>query len=100
MDEVGCKKCGEQETLCARSKLCIPSSAVCDGLQHCEFGEDELSCVVLAKSFDVQPDAMGYLESASEGYLMVKKKSVYQPVCTNIWTPSLATAVCRHLNFE
>lgn len=100
MDEVGCRKCSDHEWLCPRSKTCIPQSAVCDGLQHCEYGEDELSCLVLARSVDVQPDAMGYLETAADGYLLVKKRDAFKPVCSNLWTPSLASAVCRHLNFE
>lgn len=100
MDEIGCKRCADHEWLCTRSKTCIPQTAVCDGLQHCEYGEDELSCLVLAKSLDVLPDAMGYFDSAADGYLMIKKRDQFKPLCSNIWTASLASAVCQHLNFE
>ncbi|GAU92925.1 hypothetical protein RvY_04939-2 [Ramazzottius varieornatus] len=100
IDELGCRKCGDHEALCPKSRTCIPASAVCDGLQHCEHGEDETSCIVLAKLLEVQADPMGYVESLSEGYLMVKKRSSYQPLCTNVWTSSLGNAVCQHLNYK
>ena len=99
IDELGCRKCGDHEALCHKSQTCISASAVCDGLQHCEHGEDETSCLVLAKSVEVHSDPMGYVESLSEGYLMVKKQSSYQPVCTNVWTSSLGNAICQHLNY-
>ena len=59
----------------------------------------QLSAPVKVTNY-IYPLCVGYLEFASEGYLMIKKRLSFQPVCTNLWTPPLANAVCRHLQFE
>ena len=37
--------CGQNEFLCSKTQVCIPSDDVCDGENDCSDGEDEVNCI-------------------------------------------------------
>lgn len=117
-DERNCLSCLPDQVPCPRSRTCVERTRICDGHADCALGEDEEYCVILRNEYSsntlmsvvdeppplnnnvvVTLDALSHTPSAEQGYLLIRQGERYEPVCTNVWTPSLAGAVCRHLQF-
>ncbi|KAJ8379164.1 hypothetical protein AAFF_G00230760 [Aldrovandia affinis] len=70
---------------CGLSSRCISSSAQCDGVIDCEYGEDELRCVRL---------------SGKSAVLQVLSGGVWRTVCSDDWSPALGLSACKQLGYS
>ncbi|XP_067298743.1 transmembrane protease serine 3 [Pseudorasbora parva] len=70
---------------CVSSARCISRKAVCDGVQDCGDGEDELSCVRV---------------SGRSSVLQVFSKGSWRTVCSEGWHSQLGSLACRQLGYN
>uniref|UniRef100_A0A8C5I2N2 Transmembrane serine protease 3a n=1 Tax=Gouania willdenowi TaxID=441366 RepID=A0A8C5I2N2_GOUWI len=70
---------------CGSSSQCIISSAQCDGVVHCDNGEDELGCVRL---------------SGRSSVLQVQRSSEWRTVCSEDWNNWLGVSACKQLGYS
>ncbi|XP_005171071.2 transmembrane protease serine 3 [Danio rerio] len=70
---------------CVSSVRCISRNAVCDGVQDCRDGEDELNCVRV---------------SGRHSVLQVFGRGLWRTVCSEGWDSQLSTLACRQLGYS
>ncbi|XP_028248739.1 transmembrane protease serine 3 isoform X2 [Parambassis ranga] len=70
---------------CGLSSQCIRTSAQCDGVAHCDNGEDELGCVRL---------------SGRSSVLQVQRRGEWRTVCSEDWNNWLGRSACRQLGYS
>ncbi|XP_052279790.1 atrial natriuretic peptide-converting enzyme-like [Dreissena polymorpha] len=81
-DEKYCGICKSGEFKCSNHK-CIPANQVCDGIEQCSMGTDEMRCL--------------HLSSDLSGTLAVTSGDLQLPVCSDTWSETMATEVCSQL---
>uniref|UniRef100_A0A8C1JG31 Transmembrane serine protease 3b n=1 Tax=Cyprinus carpio TaxID=7962 RepID=A0A8C1JG31_CYPCA len=81
---VGLKSCSGKFQ-CLSSVQCISRNAVCDGVEDCGDGEDELNCVRV---------------SGRSSVLQVFSRGSWRTVCSEGWDSHLGSVACRQLGYS
>ncbi|XP_043220923.1 low-density lipoprotein receptor-related protein 5-like [Amphibalanus amphitrite] len=70
-DETACCGAEPNQFFCHRSQQCVPLRQLCDGVHHCQLGEDELTAVCAGGVSGVPADSLGGRAGRSQHSLLV-----------------------------
>ncbi|KAL8616871.1 hypothetical protein ACOMHN_041790 [Nucella lapillus] len=89
-DELHCAACLPHETLCStRSALCINTTDVCDGDDHCYQATDEAECVRVGEGNDTR---ILQVRNAVSGQ--------WEEVCYQGWNRTMSLLTCKQLGYS
>ncbi|XP_071525421.1 uncharacterized protein [Panulirus ornatus] len=99
-DEASCEKKLGGWFPC-RNGTCLSQELVCDGVEHCTYGEDELNCVGLVKEAGLLDyDKFGQLVQHSRGILIMRIGFTWSTICVDHLPEDIANSVCTYLGYR